>query len=87
MLSVKVVPGSSRKRIVGEFGDGIKLSVTAPPEDGAANRAVIELLAETLELPRGNIRIVRGLSKPRKEILISGLSPEEISARLGRPTP
>jgi uncharacterized protein YggU (UPF0235/DUF167 family) len=81
-LGIKVVPGSSRQRIAGEYAGGIKLTVTAPASAGAANDAVIALLAATLQLPRTNIQITRGHSSPRKEVLIAGLSAEVIRARL-----
>ncbi|MGD0390695.1 MAG: DUF167 domain-containing protein [Tepidisphaeraceae bacterium] len=83
-LAVKVVPGSSRNRVAGEYGAGIKLTVTQPPEGGAANRAVIALLSELLEIPAAGIRISRGQSSARKEVVITGLPAEVISSRLNR---
>src|SRR5262245_11702072 len=77
-LAVKVVPGSSRQRIVGAYADGIKITVRAAPEGGAANQAVLTVLADALEIARTNVRIVRGHSSPRKEVLILGLSAEAI---------
>jgi len=81
-LAIKVVPGSSRQRVVGEYADGLKITVTAAAERGAANEAVIAVLADSLQIPPANVRIVRGHQSPRKEVLIVGLSSEEIERRL-----
>lgn len=81
-LAVKVVPGASRTRIAGAYGDGIKVTVSAAPERGAANDAVVELLADTLQLPRANVRILSGHSNPRKEVLIVGLDAAAIEEQL-----
>jgi uncharacterized protein len=81
-LAIKVVPGSSRQRVVGEYADGLKITVTAAAERGAANEAVIAVLAASLQIPPANVRIVRGHQSPRKEVLIVGLSSEEIERRL-----
>lgn len=83
VLAVKVVPGASRTRIAGGYGEGIKVTVTAAPERGAANDAVVALLAETLQIPRANVQILSGHSNPRKEVLIVGLTVETIEKRLG----
>jgi uncharacterized protein (TIGR00251 family) len=82
-LAVKVVPGASRNAIAGTYGDGIKVTVSAAPERGAANDAVIRLLAEVLGVPTSGVQIVRGQTSPRKEVLIIGLTAEEIEQRLG----
>ena len=84
VLAVKVVPGSSRQRIVGPYGDGIKITVRAAAEGGAANQAVLSVLADALEIAPANLRIVRGHTNPRKEVLIVGLSAETIRERLAR---
>ena len=47
-IRVKAVPGSSRSRIAGVLGDRLKIQVAAPPEDGKANKAVAEVLAQWL---------------------------------------
>ena len=85
-LGLKVVPGASRDRIVGELGNVLKVAVSKPPEGGAANRAVIELLADALKIAARQIQLVQGQSSPRKVVLISGLSAEEIRIRLARLT-
>lgn len=82
-LAVKVVPGASRNAIAGTYGDGIKVTVSAAPERGAANDAVIRLLAEALGVPTSGVQIVRGQTSPRKEVLIVGLTAEVILQRLG----
>jgi uncharacterized protein (TIGR00251 family) len=82
-LMVKVVPGAKRDRIVGELGEALKVAVSKPPEGGAANRAVVELLREALGVKLGNVTIVRGHSSARKEVVIGGITAVELSARLG----
>jgi len=81
-LALKVVPGASRDRIVGEHGDALKVSVAKPPEDGAANEAVEQFLREQLDLPRRDISLVRGFTSRDKVIRITGLTRAELTARL-----
>jgi uncharacterized protein (TIGR00251 family) len=85
ILAIKVVPGASRDRIAGEYGGGLKVTVSKPPEGGAANDAVVELLTRTLGISRSQVRIAQGHRTPRKQVLISGLSAETIRQRLGQP--
>jgi len=81
-LAIKAVPGASRTRIVGGLGGALKVTVAAAPERGQANRAIVELLAEVLEIPEANVTITRGLTNPRKEVTIVGLTRQEVLARL-----
>ena len=85
-LALKVVPGASRDRVVGELGDALKVAVSKPPEGGAANKAVVKLLARALDVAEANITLVRGHGSPRKEVLVSGLSVQDLSTRLARLT-
>jgi len=85
ILAVKVVPGSARERIVGPLGDRLKVAVREPPEKGAANRAVCALLAEALGLRAGDVEVLRGAGWPQKDLLVRGLSAEEVRRRLGLP--
>ncbi len=82
MLKVKVVPGSSRTRIDGWLGDALKVRVTAKPEKGKANDAVVTLLAETLGIRRQDISISSGGTSPRKSFIINILSDFEVRSRL-----
>jgi len=81
-LELRVQPGARRPGIVGVHGDALKLAVNAPPEDGKANQAVIELLTELLGLPRRQVQITRGLSSRSKTVLISGLTEPELREKL-----
>lgn len=78
-LNVKVVPGSSRDQIVGWLGDALKIKVSAPPEKGRANEAVIELLATKLGIGTDDIEIVSGHSSPSKIVAITGMTAEAIT--------
>lgn len=82
-LNVKVVPGSSRDQIVGWLGDALKIKVMAPPEKGAANNAVIGLLAKTLGLSTNAIHIESGHASPTKVITVTGLDDEAIKKAFG----
>ena len=81
-LSIRVRPGASRNR-VGEFRDGVlRVSVTAPPRDGRANAAVLELLAGALGVPRTRLRILRGHSSRDKVMAVDGVGATELTRRL-----
>jgi uncharacterized protein (TIGR00251 family) len=81
-LSIKVVPGARNSRVGGRYGDGFKVQVSVPPEDGKANRAVTEVLARALGLKVQQVTIVRGHTQPRKTVEIVGLDQAEAEARL-----
>jgi uncharacterized protein (TIGR00251 family) len=68
---------------VGEYVGGVlRVRVTAPPADGKANAALTKLLAEFLEVPRGEIKIVRGTTSRNKLVEVESLSEEGLLARL-----
>ena len=81
-LELRVQPGARRPRIVGVHGEALKIAVNAPPEDGKANQAVIELLTELLAVPRRQVQITRGLSSRSKTVLISGLTEAALREKL-----
>lgn len=81
-LEVQVVPRASQSRVVGLHDGRLKVQLAAPPVDGAANAALVELLADTLGLPRGDVRVVRGQTGKRKTLRIARLAPAEVRGRL-----
>jgi uncharacterized protein (TIGR00251 family) len=74
IIQVKVIPRSSKKEIAGVEGNTIKIKLTAPPAEGAANEQLIELLSETLSIKKGNIEIVKGDSSRYKTVKIKGVN-------------
>ena len=69
---------------VGEpLGNELRIKVTAPPVDAAANEALVRLLAEMLECPRNTVELVRGQTSRHKLIKLYGISVEEVQAKLG----
>lgn len=82
-LRVRVSPGAKRPGVVGRHGDAWKLRVSAAPEGGRANDAVIRLLADTLGLPPASVTLVSGHGGRDKIVKLSGLEPEQIEQRLG----
>ena len=70
-IAVKVQPRSSRNEITGVVAGALKVKLTAPPVDGAANEALIELLAAELEIPRRRVTIVGGDTARSKLIEIA----------------
>lgn len=72
-LKLKVVPGSSRNQIVGWLGDALKIKVSAPPEKGKANEAVMDLIANELGINSDDIEIESGHSSPSKIVAIEGM--------------
>ncbi|GIW41632.1 MAG: UPF0235 protein [Candidatus Binatia bacterium] len=82
-IEVRVVPGAPRDEIVGWVDGALKVRVAAPPEKGAANRALERLLSRELGLPAARVRIVAGGSSRRKLVEVEGLAADEIRARIG----
>jgi hypothetical protein len=82
VIKVKVIPRSSRTDILGKENDIYRMKLSDPPVEGRANKAVIELLAEKLGVPRRDIEIVSGKTGRLKTIRIRGLTAAEIAQAL-----
>ncbi len=86
-VRLRVSPGARSNELVGRHGDGWKVRVTAPPEGGRANEAVLDLLAERLELPRRSLEIVSGHAGREKIVEMVGIDRAESERRLDRQRP
>lgn len=82
LLSIKVQPRASKNEIGEALGAELKVKVTAPPVDSAANEAVLRLLADVLDCPRGSVQLVRGNTSRHKQILIQRMTLEAVAAKL-----
>jgi uncharacterized protein (TIGR00251 family) len=71
LLAVKAVPGASRDQIAGVLGERLKIRIAAPPEGGKANKAISQLLAKTLGVPRNRVTIDSGRTGPEKTVRIT----------------
>jgi uncharacterized protein (TIGR00251 family) len=87
LLRVRVTPRAGRSAMAGVRDGALLVRLAAAPVDGAANDALIDLLARTLDLPKRAVRIVRGERSRDKHVAIDGLSPDEVGSRLGIPKP
>jgi uncharacterized protein len=81
-LRLRVSPGSRKNELAGRYGDGWKVRVSAPPEDGRANDAVLELLSERVGLPRRSLAIVSGRASRNKVVEMTGIDREEAERRM-----
>jgi len=81
-LRLRVSPGAGRAQIVGRHGDAWKVRVTAAPEQGRANEAVLRLIADALVLPRDAVVLVSGHGGRDKIVELTGLGPALVERRL-----
>ena len=82
LLAVKLQPRASKNEIVGALGAELRIKVTAPPVDAAANDALVRLLAETLGCARGKVELTRGHTSRHKTLKLHGLDAATVAAKL-----
>jgi len=78
---VQVQPRAAKNRIQGLHGEALKLSLTAPPVEGAANRLCREFLARVLKVPKNRVEVVGGHKSRRKTVRVEGLTGDELCSR------
>ena len=81
-LEVRVRPKAGRNKVSWDGVSAVKVYVTAPPEGGKANEAVIALFAKLLGVPRRDVELLRGHKSRDKVLRIEGLEPDAVLARL-----
>ena len=81
-MAVRVVPRAGRTAIAGVRGDALLVRLAAAPVDGAANDALVALLADIFDRPRRDITLISGHTSRDKRVAIAGLSEAQVAARL-----
>ncbi len=84
ILPVRAQPGARKTSIIGEHNGALKIAVTAPPEDGRANKALTELLRAALSVRRSQVDLLSGATSRDKRFLIRGVTAAELRQLLTR---
>lgn len=84
-FSVRVQPRAARSGVAGSYGGSLKVRLTAPPVDGAANAALVELLAERLGVPKRDVSIVGGAASRSKVVEVRGVKAELVRSLVSEP--
>ena len=82
-FAVYIQPRASRTELAGMHAGAIKIRVAAPPVENAANRALIDFVAEQLGVAKGRVLIVSGSTGRRKLLEVEGLAPDVVANKLG----
>jgi len=84
ILTVKVIPRAGKTAIVGTRDNTLLIRLAAAPVDGAANTALIDLLADTIGVPKRHVAIIAGEKSRTKRVKVMGVTAEAVRQRLGR---
>jgi uncharacterized protein (TIGR00251 family) len=79
-VSVHVQPRASRSEIIGQHGAALKVRLQAPPVDGAANEALVQLLSDSLGVSRRSVRVVAGATSRTKTVEVVGTTEAAVRA-------
>ena len=82
IIKVKIVPGSSKNKIIGAYNDALKISITAPPVEGKVNKKCIAYLAKYFYVAKSKIEIISGKNSKNKLIKIYDISQEKFLEKI-----
>lgn len=82
VLPVRAQPGARRPGVQGEQAGALKVAVSAPPQDGRANEALVEALREALGVRRSQVELLSGATGRDKKFLIRGVTRAELERRV-----
>ncbi|MDD5014128.1 MAG: DUF167 domain-containing protein [Atribacterota bacterium] len=77
IIKVKIIPGSSKNKIIGAYNNSLKIAITAPPVEGEANKKCIAYLAKCFNVAKSKIEIISGKNSKNKLIKIYDFSQKE----------
>lgn len=78
IFTIRIVPRASKSEIVGEVEGNLKVRISAPPVDGAANAEVVRLLAKAFGVAKTNVEIIAGQTSKTKRIQINGVTAAQL---------
>lgn len=81
-IALLVQPRASRNEVIGPQGEELKVRLTSPPVEGAANRLCCEYFARLLGVPKGAVELLAGAASRHKRLLVRGIGVEEAAGRL-----
>jgi uncharacterized protein (TIGR00251 family) len=84
VVLIRAQPGARKNGVIGEHDGALKVAVTAPPDKGKANEAVITVLAETFSLPKSAVQILSGQTSRQKRVLLNGASHDNVEQTVAR---
>ena len=82
IFTVRVVPRASKSEIVGEMNGALKIRISSPPVDGAANAELVKFLSKSFNVSKSSVEIIGGKTSKTKQIKIANLSSEKFTAIL-----
>lgn len=82
LVEVHAVPRAAKTAVGGLHGGRVKVTLAAPPVDGAANEALIVFFAKALGVPKRDVAVIRGETGRRKTVAIRGVTPDAVRALL-----
>ncbi|MBA7582818.1 hypothetical protein ES708_24756 [subsurface metagenome] len=82
IIKIKIVPGSSKNKIIGAYNDALKITITAPPVEDKANKKCIAYLAKYFDVAKSKIEIISGKNSKNKLIKIYDISQKEFLGKL-----
>ncbi len=84
VLPVRAQPGARRNALVGEQAGALKIAVTAPPDQGRANKALVDVLCDQLDLKKAQVELLSGHANRAKKFLLRGISAAAAAERLAK---
>ena len=84
VIKVKIVPGSSKDKIIGIYNNALKIAIAAPPVEGKANKKCIAYLAKYFEIAKSKIEIISGQTSKNKLIKIYDISQKDCLDKIGK---
>jgi len=78
-IKIKLLPRSSKSRIMGMEGEFYRVKVNSPPVDGEANKELVSLISKKLKVPKGSIEIISGRTSRMKVLCVQGIDKETVT--------